>query len=80
MITSPFELVLKALINVAVALVLLSYVRRFIQRGYAFGLWWDFQREAEPIRFWVWTAFVGITGAGSLWSGLNYAVQLSRGQ
>jgi len=80
MTTSPFELILKALINIAVALALFAFVRRSIQRGYAFGLWWDFQRESEPIRFWMWTAFLGIAAAGSLWSGLDYADQLLRGQ
>jgi hypothetical protein len=79
MTTSLFELMFKALINVAVAFVLIGYVRRSIQRGYAFGLWWDFQRDAEPIRFWVWTAFVGVTAIASFWSGMDNVVMM-RGQ
>ena len=69
MITSPFELAFGAFIAVAIGVILLGYVRASVRRGYAYGLWWDFQRDSEPVRFWIWIAFVVATAFGQLWQG-----------
>ena len=77
MTTSPFELALKLLLNAAIGLVLLGAVRRSWQRGYATGLWWDFQRESEPVRFWSCLVFLTLAGFGGIWVAVRAALELT---
>ncbi len=77
MTTSPSELALQLLIDFAMAIVLGVYIRRSIKSGYAVGLWWDFQRQSEPVRFWTWLTVVGLVGMSSFGTAFEMAARLT---
>ena len=77
MTTSPFELAARTLLSAAMGVILIGYVRQSLRQGYAVGIWWDFQRDGEPKRFWLWIAFVAVTAVGQLWAAATHVTELS---
>jgi hypothetical protein len=76
MTTSPFELALGLLVHVILGVLLLGFVARSLRRGYAVGFWWDFQRQAEPVRFWCWIVFVTFAGLSAFWLAVQEVLKL----
>ena len=77
MTISPFELAARTLLSAAMGVILIGYVRQSLRQGYAVGIWWDFQRDDEPKRFWLWIAFVAVTAVSQLWVAAAHAIELS---
>jgi hypothetical protein len=67
------------IINLIVAVALAAYVRNAIRTRAAVGLWWDFLRDEEPIRYWTWLALMTFVTTSSIWSAVEMASGL-RGQ
>ena len=71
----PFELAARTLLSAAMGVILIGYVRQSLRQGYAVGIRWDFQRDDEPKRFWLWIAFVAVTAVGQLWVATTHAIE-----
>ncbi len=63
----PFEEALRGLLSLAMGIILFDFARASLKRGYVYGLWWDFQRDTQPKRFWLYIAFLIAVAFGQVW-------------
>ena len=66
--------VLQVAFNLLMALVLTAYLRSSVRSRAAVGLWWDFLRDQEPIRYWSQLALVALAILESLWTIIRLTV------
>ena len=59
--------------NLLLAGILAAFVKHSIRTGAAVGLWWDYLRSTQPIRFWV---YVGVMAAASLGNAIEGVAKL----
>ena len=68
----PYDSLLTGLANLLIALALAGYVRASLRSRAAVGLWWDFDRDDEPVRFWLWLIFIGVWVISSIGRGIMH--------
>ncbi|HEY0011594.1 MAG TPA: hypothetical protein VGB79_01935 [Allosphingosinicella sp.] len=51
------------LFHIVVAVALIGFLRGALRSGAAVGLFWDFLREREPVRYWIYLAFIALWAA-----------------
>ena len=54
---------LEILFHIVLAAALMGFLRGALRSGAAVGLFWDFLREREPIRYWIYLAVIGLWAA-----------------
>ena len=72
------DFVATLLFNVVVAVALAAYLRNSLRNRAAVGLWWDFLRDEEPIRYWIQLGIVALAIVNALSTFLKLIVGTSQ--
>jgi hypothetical protein len=65
MTTFRFDDAFGLVFHLVLVVVLVGYLRGALRTGSAVGPAWDFLRESEPVRYWLWLALIAAWAVGA---------------